>query len=180
MMFSKFKLETSFGELDFAIIQLSPWIKAYNSILWIAVVLSNALSLAYIIKKLNTSNLINLIAILECLVNILGFVIIGIIGLVAIADPSDGYISCHTNFTILVILMFTGKNKFSYHFTSIDKFFDFWLLTRSHNCLFHVNCQIRLCQIWARFNLGNFPQKGNHLLPFCDDSLCDCDYSSVQ
>ena len=61
MMFSKFKLETSFGELDFAIIQLSPWIKAYNSILWIAVVLSNALSLAYIIKKLNTSNLINLI-----------------------------------------------------------------------------------------------------------------------
>ena len=120
MMFSKFKLETSFGELDFAIFQLSPWTKAYNSILWIAVVLSNALSLAYIIKKLNTSNLINQIAILECLVNIFGFVITGIFGLVAIADPSNGYISCHASFTILIILIFSGKNDFSFHFESKD------------------------------------------------------------
>ena len=123
MMFSKFKLETSFGELDFAIFQLSNWIKAYNSILWIAVVLSNVLSLAYIIKKLNISNLINLIVILECLVNILGFAIIGIIGLVAIADPSNGYISCLASFTILMILMFTGKNDFSFYFESTNELF---------------------------------------------------------
>ena len=111
-MFSYIKLETTFGELDFAIFHLSPWTITYNSIMWIAVVLSNAVSLSYIIKKLNTSNLINLIAILECLVNIVGFVIIGVVSLHAVFDPSKNYFSCRASYSTLLTLWFTGKNTF--------------------------------------------------------------------
>lgn len=111
-MFSNIRLETAFGELNFAIFRFSPWTITYNSILWIAVVLSNAVSLTYIIKKLNTSNLINQIAILECLVNIVGFVLIGIVSLLAVFDPSKNYFSCQASYSTLLTLWFTGINAF--------------------------------------------------------------------
>ena len=108
-MFSNISLQTSFGGLEFETFQLSPWIVAYHSILWTFVVLTNTLSLGYIINKLSTSNLINLVAIVECLNNIFGFAIIGIFSLLASFESSYRYLACKANFTILVLLIVTCK-----------------------------------------------------------------------
>ena len=111
-MFSNISFQTSFGDLEFKTFQLSPWIVAYHTILWTFVVSTNALSFGYIIKKLSTSNLINLIAILDCLNNILGFAIIGISSLLESFESS--YLACKANFTILVLLILTCKSSTTY------------------------------------------------------------------
>ena len=113
-MFSNISFQTTFGDLEFKTFQLSPWIVAYHTILWTFVVLTNALSFGYILKKLSTSNLINLIAILECLNNILGFAIIGIFSLIASFESSYRYLACKANFTILVLLILTCKSSITY------------------------------------------------------------------
>ena len=109
------RLSFSFlGDLEFKTFQLSPWIVAYHTILWTFVVSTNALSFGYIIKKLSTSNLINLIAILDCLNNILGFAIIGIFSLLASFESSYRYLACKANFTILILLILTCKSSITY------------------------------------------------------------------
>ena len=113
-MFSNISFQTSFGDLEFKTFQLSPWIVVYHTILWTFVVSTNALSFGYIIKKLSTSNLINLIAILDCLNNIFGFAIIGIFSLIASFESSYRYLACKANFTILVLLILTCKSSITY------------------------------------------------------------------
>ena len=113
-MFHNISFQSSFGDLEFATFQLSPWIVTYHTILWTFVVSTNTLSLGYIIKKLSTSNLINLIAILECLNNIFGFAIIGIFCLLASFEASYRYLACKANFTILILLILTCKSSITY------------------------------------------------------------------
>ena len=71
-------IETSLGTVDFTIFYFSPWMKGYFVILWTFVVLSNACSLVYIYRKLNLSNVVNLIPLLDCVINLISFFIIGI------------------------------------------------------------------------------------------------------
>ena len=77
-MLHNLTLETSLGIVDFTIFYFSPWLKGYFIILWTLVVLSNACSLLYIYRKLNLSNVVNLIPLLDCVINLIAFLIIAI------------------------------------------------------------------------------------------------------
>ena len=77
-MLHNLTLETSLGTVDFRIFYFSPWLKSYFVLLWTLVVLSNACSLAYIYWKLNLSNVVNLIPLLDCVINLISFIIIAI------------------------------------------------------------------------------------------------------
>ena len=77
-MISNKTLESTFGPMDFAIFQLSIWFKIYVFILWTFVVLSNACCFVYIYQKLNLFNIVNLIPLLDCTMNLIGFIMIGL------------------------------------------------------------------------------------------------------
>ena len=77
-MLSNFTLETSLGRVDLAIFYFSPWLKGYFVVLWTLVVISNVCSLMYICCKLNLSNVVNLIPLLDCVINLIGFLLIAV------------------------------------------------------------------------------------------------------
>ena len=71
-------IDTSLGTVDITIFYFSSWLKGYFVILWTFVVLSNGCSLVYIYQKLNLSNVVNLIPLLDCVINLISFLIIAI------------------------------------------------------------------------------------------------------
>lgn len=77
-MFSNNTLESIYGPMNFVTFEISIWLKIYIFILWILVVLSNLCCLIYIYQKLNLSNIVNLIPLLDCAMNLVGFLMIGI------------------------------------------------------------------------------------------------------
>ena len=77
-MFSNNTLESTYGPMDFVSFEISIWLKIYIFFLWTLVVLSNLCCLIYIYQKLNLSNIVNLIPLLDCTLNLVGFLMIGI------------------------------------------------------------------------------------------------------
>ena len=108
-MFSKETLETTYGNLEVEIFHFSLWSKCLFFVIWTLVILSNLFGLVYIYKKLSLTNVINLVPFLEGIINVIGFIVIGINSLISIIDVSYGYISCDANSITLFIMIFCGK-----------------------------------------------------------------------
>ena len=82
-MHSETNLTSTLGELDFGVFYFPPWLKGLYAMLGSAAFVSNSMSLGYICKKLNLSNVVNLIPLLECVNNMVGFCSIAIVSLLA-------------------------------------------------------------------------------------------------
>ena len=97
-MYTDITLETSFGKLYFMMFQFSIWFKIYTFILWALVMVSNACCFVYIYRKLNLSNVVNLIPLLDCAMNLVGFIMIGIFSAIlwcnAVASTAVGLFMC--------------------------------------------------------------------------------------
>ena len=96
-MYSRTNLESTFGEIVFNIYYYPTWVKGLYAVLGSLALLSNMVSLGYIYRKLNLSNPVNLIPLLECTNNIIGFGIIATISLLAFIDSSFGNLTCYVN-----------------------------------------------------------------------------------
>ena len=103
-MFSKETLETTYGNLDVEIFHFSLWSKCLFIVLWTLAIISNLFGLVYICKKLSLTNVINLVPFLEGIINVLGFMVIGINCLISIIDVSYGNFSCEANSIILLMM----------------------------------------------------------------------------
>ena len=112
-MFHKQSLVTTYGNLEVEIFHFSLWSKCLFTVLWTLVILSNIFGLMYIYKKLSLTNVINLVPFLEGIINVAGFLAIGISSLISIIDVSYGYFSCEANSLTLFIMMFCGKYRAS-------------------------------------------------------------------
>ena len=110
VMFSKETLETNYGNLEVEIFQFSLWSKCLFLVLWTLAIISNLFGLVYIYKKLSLTNVINLVPFLEGIINVIGFMVIGINCLISIIDVSYGNFSCEANSITLLMMTVCGKN----------------------------------------------------------------------
>ena len=108
-MYSNTNLETTLGEIVFNIYYYPSWFKGLYFVLGSLALLSNAACLGYIYKRLNLSNIVNLIPLLDCVNNIVGFCIIAITSLLALIDQSFGNLSCYLNIPLLGTMAFLSK-----------------------------------------------------------------------
>ena len=109
-MFSKENLETTYGNLEVEIFHFSLRSKCLFLVLWTLAILSNLFGLVYICKKLSLTNVINLVPFLEGIINVLGFMVIGINCLISIIDVSYGNFSCEANSITLPMMTVCGTN----------------------------------------------------------------------
>ena len=109
-MYSKTNLESTFGEIVFNIYYYPSWIKGLYAVLGSLALLSNTVCLGYIYKKLNLTNIVNLIPLLECVSNIVGFSIIALISILAFLDLSFGNLTCYVNIPLLGIMFICSKS----------------------------------------------------------------------
>ena len=111
-MYFKTNLESRLGEIVFDIYYFSPWIKGLYVVLGSLALLSNTVSLGYIYKRLNLSNVVNLIPLLECVNNIIGFCVIAFTSLLAFLDSSFGNMACYVNLPLLKAMFLCSKKTF--------------------------------------------------------------------
>ena len=108
-MFSKETLGTTYGNLEVEIFHFSLWSKCFFFMVWSLAILSNLFGLVYIYKKLSLSNVINLVPFLEGIINVIGFMVIGINCFISIIDVSYGNFSCEANSITLLMMTVCGK-----------------------------------------------------------------------
>ena len=109
-MFAKETLETTYGNQEVEIFHFSLWSKCLFIVLWTLAIISNLFGLVYIYKKLSLTNVINLVPFLEGIINVIGFMVIGINSLISIIDVSYGNFSCEANSITLLMMTVCGKN----------------------------------------------------------------------
>ena len=111
-MYFETNLNSTLGELDFSVFYFPPWIKGLYAVLGSLALGSNSISLGYICKKLNLFNTVNIIPLLECVNNIIGFSSMAIVSLLAYLDSSLGNLTCYVNFPVLLTMVGSSKYLF--------------------------------------------------------------------
>ena len=111
-MYFQTNLNSTLGELDFSVFYFPPWIKGLYAVLGSLALGSNSISLGYICKKLNLFNTVNIIPLLECVNNIIGFSSMAIVSLLAYFDSSLGNLTCYVNFPVLLTMVGSSKYLF--------------------------------------------------------------------
>ena len=109
-MYSETKLESSFGGIVFNIYYFPSWIKGLYTIFGSLALLSNSVCLGYICKRLNLTNAVNLIPLMECFNNIIGFCIIAVINFIAFVDSSFQNLTCRVNIPVLGMMFICSKS----------------------------------------------------------------------
>ena len=110
-MFAKETLETTYGNQEVEIFHFSLWSKCLFIVLWTLAIISNLFGLVYIYKKLSLTNVINLVPFLEGIINVIGFMVIGINSLISIIDVSYGNFSCEANSITLLMMTVCGSKN---------------------------------------------------------------------
>ena len=148
-MFSETKLESLLGGIVFDIYYFPSWIKGLYAVFGSLALLSNSVCLVYIYKKLNLSNAVNLIPLLECVNNIIGFCIIGVISLIAFVDLSFGNLTCRVNIPVLGMMFMCSKSLIIYT-ECWQQWYARYINTeinfRSRDCLLFVSNAIHHCE----------------------------------
>ena len=111
-MYSETNLTSTLGELDFSIFYFPPWLKGLYAVLGSAAFVSNSVSLGYICKKLNLSNVVNFIPLLECVNNMVGFSSMAIVSLFAYFDSTFESLTCYVNLPIFLTMVICSKYLF--------------------------------------------------------------------
>ena len=151
-MYSKTNLTSTLGELDFSVFYFPPWLKGLYAVLGSAAFVSNSVSLGYICKKLNLSNVVNFIPLLECLNNILGFGSMAIVSLLAYFDLTFETLTCYINLPILFTMFISSK----YPFDGTLVWFQYDIsikLHRSCHLMLFVNHSVHHCEKRCRLGL---------------------------
>ena len=145
-MYSETNLTSTLGELDFSIFYFPPWFKGLYAVLGSAAFVSNSVSLGYICKKLNLSNVVNFIPLLECVNNMVGFCSIAIVSLLAYFDSTFESLTCYFNIPILYTMFVSSKYLFD---STLVWFIDFNIslkLHRSCHLMLFVSYSIHHCE----------------------------------
>ena len=109
-------LSTLLGEVEFLPFHFSNLSLVLFTLLGVSVLIIHLLSMRYIMKKLNTSNVINSIALFESVTNIMGFLAMAVLSLIPlIIGPSSRTLSCSSNIMVVGIIFSTGKIATAFH-----------------------------------------------------------------
>ena len=109
-------LNTPFGKIEFLPFHFSYLSIVLFTVLGVCVLIIHTTSLMYILKKLNTSNVINSIALFESVANIMGFLAMAVLSLIPlIIGPSSRSLSCSSNIMVVGIIFSTGKMSTAFH-----------------------------------------------------------------
>ena len=109
-MYSKTNLESALGYIVFNIYHFSTWIKGLYIVLGSLALFSNTVCLGYIWKRLNLSNVVNLIPLLECINNVIGFSVMAVVSLLALIDSSFENQTCYVNIPVLGAIFLCSKS----------------------------------------------------------------------
>ena len=103
-------LSTLLGEVEFLPFHFSNLSIVLFTFLGVTVLIIHLASMMYILKKLNTSNVINSIALFESVANIIGILAVLVLSLIPITiGPSSRILSCSANVLIGITIFSTGK-----------------------------------------------------------------------
>ena len=98
------------GEIEFLPFRFSYLSIVLFTVLGVSVLIIHVSSMMYIVKKLNTSNVINSIALFETVANIMGILAVLVLSLLPITiGPSSRILSCSANIMIGITMFSTGK-----------------------------------------------------------------------
>ena len=107
---------TLLGEIEFLPFHFSNLSIVLFTLLGVSVLIIHISSMIYILKKLNTSNVINSIALFESVANIMGFLAMAVLSLIPlIIGPSSRSLSCSSNIMVVGIIFSTGKICTAFH-----------------------------------------------------------------
>ena len=103
-------LYTLLEEIEFLPFHFSNLSIVLFTLLGKTVLIIHLASMMYILKKLNTSNVINLIVLFESVANIIGILAVLVFSLLPITiGPSSRILSCSANVLIAITIFSTGK-----------------------------------------------------------------------
>ena len=98
------------GEIEFLPFRFSYLSIVLFTVLGVSVLIIHVSSMMYIVKKLNTSNVINSIALFETVANIMGILAVLVLSLLPITiGPSSRILSCSANIMIGITMFSTDK-----------------------------------------------------------------------
>ena len=166
-MYSKTNLTSTLGELDFSIFYIPPWMKGLYAVLGSAAFVSNSMSLGYICKKLNLSNVVNFIPLLEFVKNLVGFSSMAIVSLLAYFDSTFESLTCYFNIPILYTMIISSKYLFDCTLIwFIDSNVDSLKLHMPHHLMFF--CLSLDTSLWGTVQVQPMSNGWNwHLYQFC-------------
>ena len=103
-------LYTLLGDIEVLPFHFSNLSIVLFTLLGVTVLIIHLASMMYILKKLNTSNVINSIALFESVANIIGILAVLVFSLLPITiGPSSRILSCSANVLIAITIFSTGK-----------------------------------------------------------------------
>ena len=103
-------LYTPIGGVEFLPFHFSNLSIVLFVFLGVSILIIHISSMIYILKKLNTSNVINSIALFESVANIMGILAVLVLSLLPITiGPSSRILSCSANVLIGITIFSTGK-----------------------------------------------------------------------
>ena len=103
-------LSTLLGEVEFFPFHFSNLSLVLFTLLGVSILIIHISSMIYILKKLNTSNVINSIALFESVANIMGILAVLVLSLLPITiGPSSRILSCSANILIGITIFSTGN-----------------------------------------------------------------------
>ena len=105
-------LYTLLGEIEFLPFHFSNLSIVLFVFLGVSVLTIHVSSMMYILKQLNTWNVINSIALFESVANTMGFLAVTVLSLLPITiGPSSRILTCNANVLIAVTIFSTGNQE---------------------------------------------------------------------